>query len=409
MKGRAFNRLERVLQLEKKNGFTNKAVVGGVQQFATHWLGKAREEAIDEADKALVEQIGTALSDYGTLSGPEAREQSLHDLLEKINQRRQRVGESAEKPAPKPAQKQKPQREAPPRRQKTAPGASTPQAEEKLPKSSKWHKLPKIDMKTAVPDPVSLAQPVTKIKGVGPKIGTLIEKLGPKTIWDLLYFFPRRHDDYTRLIPIQQLQYGDQVTVIGTIWETRARRTRNNQVVVQSVVSDGTAKIQATWFNQPWLADKLPAGSQIVLSGKVDQYLGRLVLNSPEWEPLEMDPLKTRRIVPVYPLTQGLSSNRLRDFVRTAVYNWVAKVPDPVPAALLEKHNLFPLPQAIQQQHFPESHEALHHARRRLVFDEHFLLQLGMQTQRQEWQATPATAVTIEPVQMVRFRNALAF
>lgn len=420
MKGKAFNRLERVLKLEKQQGFKNKAVVGGIRQFANFWVEQAREEAVNEADKALIEQIAQSLSDYGNLSGPEARAQSLNGLLDKIQERNGRLQQMApppEKPKAKPAPpaRKENKKQEKPAYSKSEPNRPTksspnkPAEPAKLSKTSKWYPLPQVDMNTAVPDPEGLSQSTTTLKGVGPKVAQLIEKLGATTIWELLYLFPRRHDDYTRMIPIQQLKFGEQVTVIGTIWETRARRTRNNQVVVQSVISDGTAKIQATWFNQPWIADKLQAGTQIVLSGTVDQYLGRLVFNSPEWEPLEIDPLKTRRIVPIYPLTQGLSGNRLRDFVRTAVKQWASKVPDPLPDPIRQKHNLLPLPQAIQQQHFPDDHDALHHARRRLVFDEHFLLQLGMQTQRHEWQSSPATPIPNEPVHMVRFRNALAF
>lgn len=443
---KAFKRLEKVLALEKQQGYKNKAVVGGMRQYANFWVEQARAEAVDEADRALIEQTADALSHYGKLPGLEARAKTLDRLLEKIAQRKARVAKLQPPPAPK--QPKQPKKEPMPEQEaeKTAEAAPNPnkpktkqqssqkqprqerkqQQErnadrdqrrssksnrdvERLPKSSKWHQLPQIDMKTAVSDPSALNQSITAIKGIGPKIAELFKKLGVETVWELLYLFPRRHDDYTKMVPIQDLKYGDQVTVIGTIWETRARRTRTNQIIVQSVISDGTGKIQATWFNQKWLVDKLPAGMQIVLSGKVDQYLGRPVLNSPEWEALEHDPLKTRRIVPVYPLTQGLSGNRLRDYVRTAVKEYVAKLPDPIPESLREKHSLFSLPQAVQQHHFPESHEALHHALRRLVFDEHFMLQLGMQTQRKEWQSNPATAIRKEPVYMVRFRNELSF
>ncbi len=123
----------------------------------------------------------------------------------------------------------------------------------------------------------------------------------------MLYLFPRRYDDYTLMKPISRLQYGEQVTIIGTIWQTKVRRTRTNQPITECIINDGTGSVQATWFNQSWLAEQLPAGMQIVLSGKTDMYLGRLVFNSPEWEPLEMEPLRTRRIVPVYPLTEGLT------------------------------------------------------------------------------------------------------
>jgi ATP-dependent DNA helicase RecG len=108
---------------------------------------------------------------------------------------------------------------------------------------------------------------------------------------DLLYLFPRRYDDYSLMKPINRLQYGETVTVIGTVWEVRARQARNHKLV-QAIISDGTAKIQATWFNQPWLTGKLKTGMQIVLSGTVEQYLGRQIFQNPDWEPVEMEPLK---------------------------------------------------------------------------------------------------------------------
>jgi len=188
---------------------------------------------------------------------------------------------------------------------------------------------------------------------VGTKIGAKLNKLGAETVLDLLYLFPRRYDDYSLMKPINKIKYGEQVTIIGTIWETRARRTRTNQVMVQSLVNDGTATIQATWYNQPWLAEQLPAGMQIVLSGKVDQYLGHLVFQGPEWEPLELEPLRTRRLVPVYPLTEGLNGNRLREIVRQAVQEWAGRVPDPVPADIRHRQKFYGLADALRQMHFP--------------------------------------------------------
>lgn len=419
MKNRAFNRLQRVLELEKQQTYRNKAVVGGIRQFSKFWEGQARQEAIDAADEALIDEIVGQLGEYGRLPNTDARAAAIQSLLSKIDQRRARLqgvqSPDASEPSPvepEPVEDPSPPaetaQESTPMAKKEARRARQPaEAEEEA--TSGWANLPRIKMETAVPDPEGLAQSVTVLKGVGPKVAELLEKLDVSTMQDLLYLYPRRYDDYTQMKPIQQLQYGEQVTIIGTIWETRARRSRNNQIVVQSVISDGTAKVQATWFNQPWLADKLKANMQVVISGTVDQYLGRLVFNAPEWEPLEYEPLKTRRIVPVYPLTQGLSSNRLRDWVRTAVIEWAPKIPDYLPQTIRQKHNLFTLPQAISQIHFPESQQALHHARRRLVFDEHFLLQLGMQTQRQMWQTIPATPIPNEPVHVVRFQNALPF
>lgn len=408
---KVLNRLQRVLDLEASQGYKNKAVVGGIRQFATFWVSQARDAAQSEPDKALVEQVAEVLTEYGRLPGTEARAKAIEQLKNKVQQRqtqeptvKQPVKETAPAKTAAPAAQSSPtaprQNEAPARQPSTKP---TPTK-----KPSKWERRATTGQ-TVDPDPEGLAQSVTAVHGIGIKVAEQLAKLGATTIHDLLYIFPRRFDDYTLMKPIHKLTYGETVTIIGTIWETRARRSRNNQVIVQSVISDGTGKVQATWFNQKWLADKLKAGMQIVISGKVDQYLGRLVFNSPEWEPLELEPLRTRRIVPIYPLTQGLGSNRMRDIMRKAVGYWAARVPDPLPASVRQRQKLEALPEALQQHHFPDSQHALHHARRRLIFDELFLLQLGMQGFRREWQSQPGVEIQIDTAVLDQFQQSLPY
>ena len=426
---RTFKRLERVLNLEAKQGYKNKAVVGGIRQFAVYWVEQAREAAVDELDQAFVEQTVDLLMEYGRLPGIEARAKAVETLLAGLQKRDERVAQLP--PAAKPAQPAKRELPKPQPQQSAVPETAVPETAvqapvatvetaaaideeaeaEELPLEKKAEAIPpaRPQEPTSEPDPAGLAQPVTALHGVGPSISERLSKLGAESIWDLLYIFPRRYDDYTLLKPINQLQYGDQVTIIGTIWETRARRTRNNQVMVHSVISDGTGSIQANWFNQPWLTDKLKAGMQIVLSGKVDQFLGRLVMPSPDWEMLELDPLRTRRIVPVYPLTQGLNGNKMREIVRTAVTQWAPRIPEPLPRSVRTSQNLYSLPQAVDQIHFPDSQATLHHARRRLIFDELFMLQLGMLGKRQTWQANPGIPLQIPADALQPFYDALPF
>ena len=430
---RAFKRLERVLRLEKEQGYQNKAVVGGIRQFVTFWVDQARDEAESETDKALVEQAADALVDYSRLPGLEARATVIDGLLQRLTEREERLGRSEEAPArPARTRKATPARTPPPSpppaaeqeaRETPPAGSAAPplfddfdmvgsEAEEPLEEPPQPEPPPpplKRTRPVVTPDPAALEQSVQQVPGVGPTIARRINTLGAETIRELLYIFPRRYDDYSLLKPINRLQYGEQVTVIGTIWETRARRTRGNQTVIQSIISDGSGKIQATWFNQPWLTNKLKAGSQIVLSGKVDQYLGRPVFNSPEWEPLSADLLRTGRIVPVYPLTSGLSSNKMRDIMNSAVERWVDLVPDPLPEATRQRRHLPALPEALAQAHFPDSHEALHAARRRLAFDELLMLQLGMLGQRRDWQMVPGRAVAHAPELLQQFTERLPF
>jgi ATP-dependent DNA helicase RecG len=439
---RALKRLERVLELEKQQGYQNKAVVGGIRQFAVFWVSQATEEATEESDLALAEQVSEILIDYNRLPGVEARAKAIDQLLTSIERRQARLGSGtpmppvSQEPRPKspaaqrvalpstppekprkPRPDQKPLETHPEVAEQKGPEVVN-EAEEQL-SQDEDERPPEIELvpdaaeepeiAPVEPDVAGLSRSVSTLKGVGPKIAEKINKLGAETIWELLYLFPRRYDDYTLLKPISKLTYGEQVTIIGTIWETRSRRTRTNQTIVESIVSDGTGTIQATWFNQPWLLNQLPAGMKIVLSGKVDLFLGRLVFNSPEWEALELEPLRTRRIVPVYPLTEGLNAGKMREIVSRTVKEWSPRVPDPLPAELRQRRRLYSLAYALQQMHFPDSHEALRLARQRLAFDELLFLQLGVQRQRREWQSHPGIPLAVDSDQMDAYFNALPF
>ncbi len=386
--GRSFEKLERVIRLESEQGFQDQAVVGGIQQFTALWISQAQEEAADEADLALIEQVAETLSSYHKLPGTEARAAAIESLSEKLRRRAERVGAKAEV--------------QPETRRPSAPRA--PVAQEVAPVEEEEA----ADVPTVAADPERLRRPVSEIRGVGRVISQRLATMGLETIRDLLYHFPRRYDDYTLLRPINKLSFGEHVTIIGTIWETRLRRVRNLKLV-ESIITDGTGKIRATWFNQPWLAEKLKAGQQIVLSGKVDQFLGRPVFQNPEWEPLEMEPLRTRRIVPVYPLTQGLTARKMREIMKRAVSEWSPYIPDPLPDATRNRLGYYRLPRALQQIHFPESQDSIHRARQRIAFDEMFLLQLGMLGMRRDWQTVPGVSVPLDTEALEHFFDGLSF
>ncbi len=418
---RSLKRLERVLELEKQQGYQNKAVVGGIRQFVVFWVSQANEEAADEADLALVEQVSQVLMDYNRLPGGEARAKAIETLERSIQRRRERKpaesGATAAKVRPpastssQAAPKDDKKTGPPPQPKKAKEADVFEEVEAETSDEEQAVVEPEIDFDrpSAASDPQGLSRSITTLKGVGPKIAEKLERLGAETIWQLLYLFPRRYDDYSLMKPISKLQYGEQVTIIGTIWQTKVRRTRTNQSIIECVVNDGTGTVQATWFNQPWLAEQLPAGTQIVLSGKVDMYLGRLMFNSPEQEPLETEPLRTRRIVPVYPLTEGLTSTKMRELMQRTVKEWAARVPDPLPLEIRKRRRLYSLPQAIEQMHFPDSQESMRQARRRLAYNELFLLQLGMQRQRREWQDHSGAALVVDDGQLQGFLDSLPF
>ncbi|NIO68408.1 MAG: DNA helicase RecG, partial [Anaerolineae bacterium] len=276
---------------------------------------------------------------------------------------------------------------------------------------------PVLSKKEETPKPTKLREhigpgldsPVTVLPGISDGYAKRLKRLGVTTIRDLLYLFPRRYDDYRSLKTISQLQYGEEVTIIGAIWDTKARQTRGGGSLVTSIIADGTGTIQATWFNQPYLEKQMRPKRQIVLSGKVDEYLGRLTFQSPEWEPLDKELIHTGRLVPVYPLTKGITSRWLRRLTKRTVDYWTKRLPDHLPASLRQRANLMDLETAICQIHFPDNQQTLEQARRRLSFDEFFLIQMGVLRQRRAWRTQPGRAVAVNEGLLESFVRSLPF
>ncbi len=190
---------------------------------------------------------------------------------------------------------------------------------------------------------------------------------------------------------INRLEYGEVLSVIGTVKNVFNRQVRNGKMqIFEIVLSDGTGSLRVTWFNQPWLEKAIQTGDQIAISGKVDIYLGRLCMNSPEWEPIDREHLNTTRIVPVYPLTANVTQRMLRRAMQQTVSYWASRINDFLPEEVRAEGELVRLQDAIQQIHFPDDENALRVARERLAFDEIFLIQLGVLRQKMAWQANTA-------------------
>jgi ATP-dependent DNA helicase RecG len=234
------------------------------------------------------------------------------------------------------------------------------------------------------------------LQGVGPKTSADLMKIGMKTLGDMLYYFPRRYEDYSLLKPIQSLMYNDVVTVLGTIQSVHNRPIRGGkQSLIEVIISDGTGALRISFFNQPWLMNRFKQGEAISVSGKIDQYLGRIVMNSPDWESVDMESLHTNRIVPIYSLTEGITQKWLRKIMNQVVTYWAPAVVDALPDSIKRDARLVSLGEALTQAHFPDSQERLKHARERLAFDEIFYLQMGVLRQKQDWQSVEGRRFTV--------------
>ncbi len=240
---------------------------------------------------------------------------------------------------------------------------------------------------------------VTAVPGIGPSQEAKLHRLGIRTVQDLLLYFPREHHDYSKLEHIGMIPLEQVVTIMGMIWEVENVRSANGRVRTLAKISDQTGQIRAVWFNQPYLARQLTRGSYIVLTGTKQRFGNRVEFNVRSHElPEHGDLVNTGRLVPVYNLTEGLNAKALRRYTKWAVDRCADLLVEHLPAPIRSRAGLLPLPQAVSQYHYPENEKKLVQARRRLAFDELFLIQLGMLARRAEWSSGAAgVALPIDP------------
>jgi ATP-dependent DNA helicase RecG len=397
----SIEKLQKFFTLEANRDYDNKAVMGGLAKMLDNWEAEARHDQLSEE---LIQVVHNRLQDYHRLS-PDSRQEILRGLWNRV--RREEKGVSGEispespeetgttqEPQKEEAQAQQEQpaeTEAPPQK----PESSAPEQTEAIqPAPTPTSRTPR-----PKPDgpPAALQASTTVLDGVGPKSAQKLEKLGIRTLRDMLYHYPRRYDDYSQLKTINRLKYGDELTVLGTVQSVTSRKLQGGKSsLTEVIINDGTASLRITWFNQPWLAKSIKEGDQIVAAGKIDQYLGRLVMTNPEWEPLEQKNLHTNRILPVYPLTAKISQRWLRTQMDKVVNYWALRVADPMPSHVLSTAELMELGEALLQIHFPDSWEDLREAQHRLAFDEIFYLQIGVLQQKRQWAERTARPFTVE-------------
>ncbi len=229
---------------------------------------------------------------------------------------------------------------------------------------------------------------VEDLSGVGPKLAKSLESLGITTVGELLRHYPHRYLDLGTKKQIGQLKEGDEATVIGEVKDVQTRAVRRGRLDILTItVFDGTGYLDAIWFNQNYIAGRIDRGMTLALGGKVQWRQSRLQMNAPFFDVVDgrgTEAARTGRIIPVHPSTAKLNAARLRKLINDALDRFASGVSDPLPASLRERYGLPVLREALRQIHFPTDREALRAARKRLVFDELFILQLGFAA-RKHW------------------------
>jgi len=253
---------------------------------------------------------------------------------------------------------------------------------------------------------LALETPLFEIIGARAPFLRRLEKLGIKTVRDLLHHFPVRYDDFSKIYTIAELEPGQQATIQGTIEEVHVRHSfRRGMEIVEAVIADQTGSVRAVWFNQPYLANVLKAGRTANFAGKVSvSEEGELYLSHPVHELLRSDGRTTTmrhtgRLVPVYPETRGLTSRGIR-FVVQSVFKRDPKLVEWIPDPILEEFHFPNIDDAIRHIHFPDDIEEAARAKTRFSFEELFLLQLFNIRQKSKLaaQKAPAIATDVERI-----------
>lgn len=250
------------------------------------------------------------------------------------------------------------------------------------------------------------------MKGVGPKRAELLQKLGVYTLEDLLYHLPRRYEDRTRFVTIAQAVPGEPVTLKGRVALVDVTSARSGMALVKARLDDDTGSLELVWFNQRWMKERLQnKPHEFVFFGIPQESGWGLTMSNPEWEPLEpnADPLGVGRIVPIYPLTEGISQKVIRQILHRSVVEYAGRIDELLPAELRRKYDLGGIEKCLMQAHFPDKMEYVEIARRRLVFEEFLGLQLGLAVSRAEVSLEPGIAFEIADDLFVRFTSNLPF
>lgn len=258
---------------------------------------------------------------------------------------------------------------------------------------------------------ITLETSIAALKGFDRRAVPRFHRLGVTTVRDLLFFFPNRHLDRRDLAPIQTLRPGTEATVQVTVWDITQRSIGPGRKLVEATVVDESGMMRARWFNQPWVAQSLRQGSVWLLSGRIEAFKGRIEMTVSEHEPVDgTDRTHTGRLVPVYPLTEGIAQRTVRRLVKAAVDRYAALLPEPLPEAIRRRAKLMGRAAAVMAMHYPDTPEQLAKAKRRVAFDELFVMQLGLQRAKAEWrQAGRAEPIVPTPEQRATWLGRLAF
>jgi len=379
--------LANILRLEQGKGFPDKTVAGGLDRFLERWADELRPVLGD-------------MGSYSKLDTDRRRawtERMLAALKEAPAQPRAQAARPA-KPLPKQSE----------RVTRSGNGKAPPP-------TRKPSRLAKATPKTG--GALHLDDGIEKLFSMRGDHAGKLRKMGIRTVRDLIYHFPFRYIDFSHVRKVADLEYGKEQTVLVSVWEATETRIGKDfkRTSTQAVVGDESGNIHVTWFGQGFRAKSLSPGTRVVLNGKVTAFLNQLRFESPEFIVLrskqeEEELLRSGRLDPVYPLTEGLTIGWLRNYIRSALKAAIHEVGEFLPDDVRHREGLMGVQDAVSQMHHPNTQADANMARRRLAFDEFLLMQLAMLKRRKEWKEEHAgVALAYDRAMVDGFLKSLPF
>ncbi|MDP3948836.1 MAG: ATP-dependent DNA helicase RecG [bacterium] len=297
---------------------------------------------------------------------------------------------------------------------------------------------------------ITLSTPLVDIKGIPPRFLKRLEKLKILTIKDILWHFPSRYEDFSEILPISQLEPGQQTTIQGVVRDIKLKRSfRRRFVIVEARIADDSGEIKAVWFNQPYLLNTLRPGRMANFSGKVSLGEKEIYLSHPAYELIDRgltqmgtqmdadvgadetqisadtdynenqresayksaligETRHTARLVPIYPETRGLTSKGIRFLIQPILKN-IGEISEWLPEEILKKTGLPEINQALNDIHFPELEEAALSAKKRFAFEDIFLLQIFNMRQKLKLAKEKAPVIETNLTELKKITEALPF
>lgn len=256
---------------------------------------------------------------------------------------------------------------------------------------------------------LKLDSKIELINRVGQTTAKRLKLLGIKTVRDLLFHFPFRYEDFSKITQVKDVKDGDLVNIVGQVELIQKKRSpRKRMYITEGLVTDANGdQIKIIWFNQPFITNYIKVGDTVSFTGKISQDFSGAVLKSPNYEKVS-NSSKAQGITPVYSLTANITQKQVRFLVKQVI-NFCNQIEDYLPQNVIDSQKLFGLAKTIKELHFPSSFDSLEKARNRLAFDELFLVQLQSQTLKKNLKSQKSIKIEFKEKDTKNFVNSLSF